>query len=97
MLLLKLNFTIFVRNRLFMMDLEDKKSSIIESFRHIEDEALIDTIQNILDYARKKEEEHQEIPEEHKNVVRERVRKYGDSSESYLNWDNLDKKIDLGE
>ncbi len=34
-----------------------------------------------------------EIPEEHKSVVRERVQKYGNSSESYLEWNEIEDKL----
>ncbi len=78
------------------MNIETKKSEIIERFKHIEDEALIDTIRNILDYASNKEGGHQEIPEEHKNIVRERIRKYGDNPEKYVEWDDIDNKLNTG-
>lgn len=79
------------------MSIETKKSEIIERFRHIEDEALIDTIRNLLDYASNKGIENQEIPEEHKNIVRERIRKYGNNPNNYVEWDNIDHKLDTGE
>ena len=32
------------------------------------------------------------IPEEHKQIVRERIRKYEHSSESYLSWEDIEQK-----
>jgi hypothetical protein len=35
------------------------------------------------------------IPEEHKQIVRERIKKYGNSPESYLDWDDVERSITL--
>lgn len=37
-----------------------------------------------------------EIPEEHKQIVRERIKKYKNSPESYLSWDDIEKNIKPG-
>lgn len=79
------------------MNIETKKSEIIERFRHVEDEALIDTIRSLLDYASKKEIDNQEIPEEHKNIVRERIRKYGNNPKNYSEWNDIDNKLNTGQ
>jgi uncharacterized protein YlbG (UPF0298 family) len=34
-----------------------------------------------------------DIPKEHKSVVRERIQKYGNSPESYLEWDEIEEKL----
>ena len=39
------------------------------------------------------EEKIANIPEEHKSVVRERIQKYGNSQESYLEWDEIEEKL----
>ena len=39
-------------------------------------------------------EELDEIPE-HKTVVRERIEKYKNNSDAYLNWEDLEKDINL--
>lgn len=75
------------------MNIETKKSEIIERLRHVEDEALIDTIRNLLDYASKKETNNQEIPEENINIVRERMTKYANNLKNYVEWDDIDKKL----
>ncbi len=36
-----------------------------------------------------------DIPEEHKQIVRERIKRYENSPESYLNWDDIEKNIKL--
>lgn len=36
-----------------------------------------------------------DIPEEHKTIVRERIKKYENSPESYLEWDDIENKIKL--
>jgi hypothetical protein len=37
--------------------------------------------------------EEVEIPEEHKQIVRERVKKYENSPGSYLSWNDIDRKM----
>lgn len=34
------------------------------------------------------------IPEEHKQEVRERIKKYENSQGSYLSWDDIERKMD---
>jgi hypothetical protein len=33
------------------------------------------------------------VPDEHKNIVRERIAKYGGHLESYLSWDDIEQKL----
>lgn len=33
------------------------------------------------------------IPEEHKQIVRERIKKYENSSTSYLSWNDIERKM----
>ena len=33
------------------------------------------------------------IPEEHKQIVRERIKKYENSPESYLSWNEIERKM----
>lgn len=75
------------------MNIETKKSEIIERFKHIEDEALIDTIRNILDYASNKEGGHQEIPEEHKKLVMKRFDKVRNHPHRLIDWDNAKESL----
>lgn len=79
------------------MNIDAKKTAIIEQFRNIKDEDLIDAIQGMLDYALKKESKYEEIPEEHKKIVRERIKKYGDNPGNYVEWDSIDNKLNTGE
>jgi hypothetical protein len=34
------------------------------------------------------------IPEEHKNLVRERIKKYENSPDSYISWNDIEEKMD---
>jgi hypothetical protein len=34
-----------------------------------------------------------EIPEEHKQIVRERIKKYKNNPGSYLSWDDIERKM----
>ena len=34
-----------------------------------------------------------EIPEEHKQIVRQRIQKYDNQSNSYLSWDDIERKM----
>ncbi|RLD27471.1 MAG: hypothetical protein DRI54_01030 [Bacteroidetes bacterium] len=38
-----------------------------------------------------------DIPEEHKNIVRERIKKYENKPGSYLEWDDIENKMNLDE
>ena len=40
-----------------------------------------------------KEENVLDIPEEHKSVVRERIHQYGDKTDKYLDWSEIEKKL----
>lgn len=34
-----------------------------------------------------------DIPEKHKSVVRERIQKYGDKTDNYIEWDKIEEKL----
>ena len=36
-----------------------------------------------------------DVPDEHKAIVRERIKKYENSPESYLEWDDIENEIKL--
>jgi uncharacterized protein YlbG (UPF0298 family) len=40
-----------------------------------------------------KEDKIADIPEEHKSVVRERIQKYENSPKSYLEWEEIEEKL----
>ncbi|MCF8308280.1 MAG: hypothetical protein K9I68_04645 [Bacteroidales bacterium] len=75
------------------MNIETKKSEIIERFRHVEDEALIDTIRSLLDYASKKEIDNQEIPEEYKKIVMDRLDKVRNNPDRLMDWDKAKESL----
>ncbi|HOY51965.1 MAG TPA: addiction module protein [Prolixibacteraceae bacterium] len=37
------------------------------------------------------------IPEEHKEIVRERIRKYENNPDSYISWNDIERKMSIGE
>ena len=37
------------------------------------------------------------IPEEHKQIVRERIKKYENSPDSYLSWNDIERKLSARE
>jgi hypothetical protein len=45
---------------------------------------ILQTEQNIEDIA---------VPEEHKQIVRERIKKYADGPDSYLSWNDIEQKM----
>lgn len=75
------------------MSIETKKSEIIERFKQIEDEALIDTIRNLLDYAFAKEGRDEEIPEEHKKIVMERFNKVRSNPDRLMDWNEAKESL----
>ena len=69
------------------MDLQAQKAIIIEKFKQINDENLINAIKSLLDYALQKEDVLSDIPEEDQKIVMERLEKYKKSPEQLLDWD----------
>jgi hypothetical protein len=57
------------------MDIQTQKEVIIEQFKLLNDENLIQAIKNLLEYALKKEQESLEVPEAHQKIVMERFNK----------------------
>jgi len=57
------------------MDIKTQKEVIIEQFKLLNDENLIQAIKNLLEYALKKEQESLEVPEAHQKIVMERFNK----------------------
>lgn len=56
---------------------------------------FVDMMKSI-NYVKKIEESTPvDIPGEHMQIVRERIKKYENSPESYLNWEDIEKKIKL--
>ena len=77
------------------MDIQAQKALIIEQFQQIDDINLIRTIKSLLDYANLKKHAQQEIEisENQKEIVRRRIKLYEDKEDSYLSWDQIEKKI----
>ena len=74
------------------MNIQTEKAIIIEQFKQIDDIDLINVIKSLLDYARHKKttEMDFEVPENHKNIVRNRINQYKKSSENYLSWNDIE-------
>ncbi|HYX09049.1 MAG TPA: hypothetical protein VE912_20115 [Bacteroidales bacterium] len=60
---------------------DDKEKTFIEMMKHID---YIEDIVDDLTY---------NITEEEKEIVRERIKKYEDSPDCYLSWDDIEKQI----
>jgi hypothetical protein len=60
---------------------DDKEETFIEMMKHID---YIEDIVDDLTY---------DITEEEKEIVRERIKKYKNNPESYLNWDDIEKQL----
>lgn len=43
-----------------------------------------------------KEKKLFDVPEEHKLIVRERIEKYKNSPQSYLEWESIEEKLNSG-
>ena len=69
------------------MNIQAQKSLIIEQFKQIDDVDLIKAIKQLLNYAVKKQNVDFDIPEEHKKIVRERIK--NTKPEDMLNWDDV--------
>lgn len=71
------------------MNIKAEKILIIEQFQQINDIELIRAFKQLLNYGLKKEKELgiYTIPEEHKKIVRERIK--NTKPEEMLNWDDV--------
>ena len=77
------------------MNIKAEKMQVIEQFQQIEDIELIRTIKLLLSYGLKKQKELSvyEIPEEHKKLVRERIKNA--KPEDTLDWEEVKDKFRL--
>lgn len=57
------------------------------------DENLINTIKNMLDYALKKEQKSLEVPEAHQKLVMDRFEKVRKNPGRFLDWDETKKTL----
>ena len=75
------------------MNLQEQKAVIIEQFKQVNDENLIQAIKNMLDYALKKDQESHDIPEAHKKLVMERFDKARKDPDRLMDWDEAKKTL----
>ena len=75
------------------MNIQAQKAIIIEQFKQVNDENLINAIKNLLDYALKKEQESYDIPEEHQKIVMERFEKVRKDPGRLLDWNEAKKTL----
>jgi len=75
------------------MDIQTQKDTIIEQFKQLNDENLIQAIKNLLEYALKKEQESNEIPEAHQKLVMKRFKKVRKDPNRLLDWDEAKKTL----
>ena len=75
------------------MNIQTQKAIIIEQFKKVNDVNLINAIQNLLDYALKKEQENIDIPESHQKLVMKRLEKVRKDPNRLLDWDEAKKTL----
>jgi hypothetical protein len=75
------------------MDIQTQKDVIIEQFKLLNDENLIQAIKNLLEYALKKEQESLEVPEAHQKIVMERFNKVRKDPDRLMDWDEAKKML----
>lgn len=75
------------------MNIQAQKAIIIEQFKQIDDENLINAIKNMLEYAIKKEKENFEVPEADQKLVMERFEEVRNNPERLLDWDEVKKTL----
>lgn len=73
------------------MDIQLQKSIIIEQFNQINDINLIKAIQGLLEYALSKKNDDIDVPQWHKDIVRERIE--NSSDDDYLSWKETKKLL----
>ena len=87
---------VFRENRksyFYFMKIKEAKSKIIRKVKEINDPDLIHSINSLLDYASKKQQEQEayNIPESHKKLVRKRIKSM--RPEQLLDWDKVQGKF----
>ena len=75
------------------MNIQTQKAIIIEQFKKVNDVNLINAIQNLLEYALKKEQENIDIPESHQKLVMKRLEKTRKDPDRLLDWDEAKKTL----
>ena len=75
------------------MNIQAQKVIIIEQFKQVNDENLINAIKSMLDYALKKEKDVFDIPEVHQKLVMERFDKVRKNPERLLDWDKAKNSL----
>lgn len=73
--------------------MQTQKDAIIEQFKLLNDENLIQAIKNLLEYALKKEQESLEVPEAHQKIVMERFNKVRKDPDRLMDWDEAKKTL----
>lgn len=77
------------------MNIQAQKAIIIEQFKQVNDEKLINAIKSMLDYALGKEEQKNEIPEKDQNMVMERFAKVRANPDRLLDWEDAKKTLNF--
>lgn len=75
------------------MNIQAQKLMIIEQFKQVDDINLINAIKHMLDYAKKKEQEVYDIPEEQQSYVMERFTKVRNNPGRLKDWDSAKKSL----
>lgn len=78
------------------MNIELEKALIIKQFQQINDADLIKAFKSLLEYGIKQQEHISEndVPEWHKNVVRQRLADAKAHPEKLLSWDEVMNELD---
>ncbi len=90
---LELIFNNNYQNKFNTMNIQAQKTLIIEQFQQIDDINLIKAIKNLLDFALQKKQEDIVINEEHKEIVRDRIRKIDADPSRLMDWDVAKKTL----
>jgi hypothetical protein len=75
------------------MNIQAQKAIIIEKFKLVNDENLLNAIKNMLDFALNKEKEIFDIPENHKEMVLQRFDNVRKNPERLLDWKEAKKTL----
>lgn len=75
------------------MDIQSQKAIIIEQFKKVDDINLINAIKSILDFASKKKDDLDDIPEEYQKLVMDRLKKVRNNPELLLDWEKVKAQL----
>ncbi len=72
------------------MNIELERRQIIEALSHVDDEWILNEIKRLLGL-----DVEDEVPEEHKQILDERIREYESGQMKTVDWEDIKKRLSI--